>query len=348
MFALLLDDAELVRQVMVQTLRGIPCCEPMSFAEPEAALTWAHAHADETGIVLSDYDMPGMNGVEFIRAARTIPGMELVPIVMITALDQRAVRRAALEAGATDFLAKPFDPVELRTRVTNLLALHNARRELENRAAMLSQEVAAAVKVIETREREIVTLLMNAAEDRDNDTGHHVARVAKYVGIIASGLGFDPARCRELSFASTMHDVGKIGVPDAILLKSGPLTDEERKEMEKHAPRGQRLLQQSTSAVLKVAAEIAGSHHERWDGTGYPLGLKGEAIPVAGRITAVADVFDALTNERPYKNAWSPEDARHYLITNAGRHFDPHCVEALVSKWPEVVAVAFGQEALAA
>lgn len=280
--------------------------------------------------------MPGLTGLEVIAAARAIPGFAHVPIVMVTSLDQRSLRHEALRAGATDFLGKPCDPVEIQARITNLMKISAAHRQEQDRAAWLAREVAAAVAVIEAREREIIALLMRAAEHRDTDTGDHIARVAGYVGVIARNLGFDPEEIRILKLASTMHDVGKIGVPDAILLKPGPLSAEERAEMEKHAERGRRILEGSTSDVVRLAAEIAESHHERWDGTGYPKGLRGEAIPLSGRIVAVADVFDALVTERPYKAAWPLERARAFVADQSGRHFDPRCVEAFLAGWDAV------------
>ncbi|MGY2048989.1 HD-GYP domain-containing protein [Methylobacterium sp. JK268] len=348
MRAVVLDDAELNNLLMVEALRPIAGCVPDVFTRPADALEHIRRHGPEIGIVLTDYEMPEMDGLAFIRAARAVPGFAHVPIVMVTSFDARALRREALEAGATDFVNKPCDPVEIRARVTNLLALSRAYREQEERAEWLAREVAKAVSIIEAREREIVTLLMRAAEHRDTDTGDHVARVAGYVTLIAGAMGFPPARCRLMSLASTMHDVGKIAIPDAILLKPGPLDPEERHEMEQHALRGQRMLETSSSEVVRLAAEIAGSHHERWDGTGYPHGLAGEAIPLAGRIVAVADVFDALTSERPYKAAWTLEAARDHVVAQAGTHFDPAVVSAFLACWDDVAALAGPDAARAA
>ncbi|KQT85712.1 HD domain-containing phosphohydrolase [Methylobacterium sp. Leaf466] len=331
MIALILDDAVLNNVLMAEAIRSIPDCVPRDFTDPFAALAFVEAHGAEIGIAITDYDMPGMNGVGFVKAVRQVPGFAHVPIVMVTSMDQRALRREALEAGATDFLAKPFEAFEVRARVANLLELNRARLEQVDRAAWLDREVRAATATIEAREREIVTMLMKAAEHRDTETGNHVARVASYVALIARGLGFDEAQARQLSLASTMHDVGKISVPDAILLKPGPLTPVERAEMELHADRGRRILEGSSSRMVQIAAEIAGTHHERWDGTGYPWGLRGEAIPLSGRIVAVADVFDALTSARPYKAAWPREEALAFLSEQAGRHFDPRCVAALLA-----------------
>jgi putative two-component system response regulator len=334
--ALVLDDSEMNNLLVVQALKSVAECEPVAFTCPMAALAFLRANIDRIGVVVTDYDMPGMTGLDVIAAARAEPGFEHVPIVMVTSLDQRSLRHQALRAGATDFLGKPCDPVEIQARITNLMKISAAHRQEQDRAAWLSSEVAAAVAVIEAREHEIITLLMRAAEHRDTDTGDHIARVAGYVGVIAQNLGFEPADIQILKLASTMHDVGKIGVPDSILLKRGALSAEERAEMEKHAERGRRILEGSTSDVVRLAAEIAESHHERWDGTGYPKGLKGEAIPLAGRIVAVADVFDALVSERPYKQAWPLDRARAFVAEQAGLHFDPRCVEAFLVGWDEV------------
>lgn len=336
MLALILDDSEMNNLLMMQALKAVPDCEPVDFTGPVEALAFLRGNVERIGILVTDYEMPGMNGLDVIRAARAVEGFAHVPIVMVTSLDQQSLRREALAAGATDFLGKPCDPVEIRARVTNLMKISAAHRQEQDRAAWLAREVAAAVSVIEAREREIIALLMRAAEHRDTDTGNHVARVSAYTGIIAARLGFDPAAVRALQLAASMHDVGKIGVPDAILLKPGPLTAEERLEMQAHAERGRRILEGSTSDVVRLAAEIAASHHERWDGQGYPAGLAGEAIPLPGRIVAVADVFDALVSERPYKQAWPLERAKAFLGEQAGQHFDPACVAAFLEGWDEV------------
>ncbi|MHB2208243.1 HD-GYP domain-containing protein [Methylobacterium sp. CM6257] len=336
--AVVLDDGELNNLVMVAALQPIAGCAAHAFTVPAEALAFAAAHADEIGVFITDYEMPGMNGVEVIHALRRNPDLASLPIIMVTSYDARSVRQQALVAGATDFLSKPADPVEIRARVSNLLALARAHKVQRDHAAHLAREVAAAVALVEEREREIVSTLMRAAEDRDTNTGNHIARVSAYTGLIAEALGLPATECRLLSLAATMHDVGKIAVPDSILLKPGPLTPEELREMERHTERGGRILGGSTSVVMRLAAEIAVSHHECWDGSGYPHALKGEAIPLAGRIVAVADVFDALTTERPYKRAWSSEEARAYLAERAGAQFDPQVVEALLRQWSQVEA----------
>ena len=337
MRVLVLDDSELNNLLMTEALRAVPDCEPIAFLYPREAMAFIAGASATIGAAIVDYDMPEMNGLEVVAAARALPDFAHVPIMMVTSSDQRALKRQALQAGATDFLTKPIDAVEVAARVTNLLALDRARRAEAERATILAAEVAKAVAVVETRERELVTLLMMAAEHRDSETGDHVVRVADYVTLIAEALGLPGERIRALGLASTMHDIGKLSVPDAILLKPGPLNSAERKTMERHALTGARILDASTSDLIRLAAEIARSHHERWDGAGYPVGLRGEEIPLSGRITAVADVFDALTSERPYKAAWTPERARETLMLEAGRHFDPDCVAAFVSRWPSVL-----------
>ncbi len=340
MQVLLLDDVELNNLLMAEALRSLPDCEPVTFVSPDKALSYLGGHVGEIGLAITDYDMPERNGIEVIRAARAIAGFEHVPIIMVTSSDQRALRREALEAGATDFVGKPFDPIEIRARVTNLLALNEARRAQVDRAAWLAREVEAAVSVIEARERELVARLVKATEYRDTDTGEHVWRVASYAQLMAEQLGCEPDWCRQLALASTMHDIGKISVPDSILLKEGPLTPEERAEISLHAQNGFDILKGSSSDLVQLAAEIALTHHERWDGKGYPRGLSGQEIPIGGRIVAVADVFDALASDRPYKRAWPLDRARECLVENAGTQFDRACVEAFLGAWPDVVRIA--------
>jgi putative two-component system response regulator len=340
MQVLVLDDVELNNVLMAEALRSVPGCHPVLFTAPEQALAYLAAHAAEIGLAITDFDMPGLNGIDFIRGARAVAGFEHVPIIMVTSSDQRTLRRDALSAGATDFVGKPFDAIEIRARVANLLALNEARLAQADRAAWLAREVEAAVSIIEARERELVARLVRATEYRDSDTGEHVLRVASYAELMAEKLGCKPEWCRQLALASTMHDIGKISVPDAILLKQGPLTPEERAEIMLHAENGYDILKGSSSSLVQLAAEIALTHHERWDGKGYPRGLSGQDIPLGGRIVAIADVFDALTSDRPYKRAWPIDKARDNLLENAGTQFDPACVDALVASWPKVLLIA--------
>jgi len=327
---LILDDAELNNALMGQAISTIPNCGVCAFTEPERALETIRDDPGRFGCVVTDYEMPGMNGIDFVRKARAFDGFQHVPVVMVTSFDQRRIRREALEAGVTDFMAKPFDALEIRARLTNLLALNNARRIEQDRSAWLAREVAAATATIEAREREIVIRLARAAEYRDTDTGDHVARVSSLVRTIAESLGCDPGWCRMIELASTMHDIGKVSVPDAVLLKPGPLSPDEYELIRRHCQHGYSILEGSSSDVVQLAAEIAISHHEHWDGRGYPHGLRGDEIPLSGRIVAVADVFDALTSDRPYKRGWSKSEAVDYIKDKAGTQFDPLCVSAFL------------------
>jgi putative two-component system response regulator len=262
-----------------------------------------------------------------------------IPIVMITTSDEDTVRYAALEAGATDFLKKPIDPIEVKSRLKNLLKLREAQNRLRDQAAWLADEVAKATRALAEREEEIIQRLSRAVEYRDTDTGLHVLRVAQYCRVIAEAIGLNEEQCRTIYLASPMHDVGKIAVTDTILLKPGKLSPEERQIIEQHTLHGGKILADSNSDLIKAAAEIAVCHHERWDGKGYPRGIQGAEIPLFARIAAVADVFDALTTERPYKRAWSPDEAKAHMLAEAGKHFDPDCVAAFVSRWDDVVSI---------
>jgi response regulator RpfG family c-di-GMP phosphodiesterase len=309
----------------------------LTSADPHAALDWCAGNAVD--LVLLDYMMPAMDGLAFLGRFRALPGRELVPVIMVTADDDRAVRHAALRQGATDFLTKPADRVELNARVGNLLALRRAQLELGGRAAWLAEEVRLATAALAAREREAIHRLSRTAEYRDPETGAHLLRMANYAWLTARALGLPLDECELIRDAAPMHDIGKVGIPDAILLKPGRLTAEEMVVMRRHAQIGADILADGETALLQAAAAIAASHHERYDGAGYPRGLAAAAIPLHGRIVAVADVFDALTSSRPYKSAWSLARAAAHLREGAGSHFDPVCVEALLRDWDAVRAV---------
>lgn len=307
------------------------------FADPEEAIAWCEEH--EPDLILLDYMMPRMDGLEFIRRLRALQRRAEVPVVMVTADTEKEVRYQALELGAQDFLTKPIDKIELTTRVRNLLALRKSRQQLANRAAWLAAEVKQATAEIAAREKESILRLSRAAEYRDPETGAHLLRMSSYTQLIARRLGLPEAEQELLLEAAPMHDIGKVGTPDSILLKPGRLSPEEFEIMKQHSTIGYEILRDSPSPLLQCAATVAYTHHEKFDGSGYPRGLAGEAIPLWGRITAVADVFDALTSQRPYKNAWPLDEARDFLKNYAGVHFDPACVEAFLSGWPEMLAI---------
>jgi putative two-component system response regulator len=337
MTVMIVDDAETNLLVIKSLVNACGISGATTFKNPVEALARLDDHTPS--LILVDYMMPDLDGIDFIRAVRDRDRFQDTPIVMVTTTDQRSVRLEALQAGATDFILKPIDPAEFKARVRNLMHLADAQTKLRDQAAWLSMEVEKALAVARGREAEIVTRLARAAELRDPETGEHLERMSRYSEKIARAMGLDDQFCERLRIAAPMHDIGKIGIPDSILLKPGPLTPDERHQMQKHALQGGEILDRSSSELIRLAGEIAISHHERYDGSGYPFRLAGDAIPIAGRITALADVFDALTSVRPYKAAWPTEQARAYILAERGRHFDPACVDAMISAWPEILAV---------
>lgn len=290
-------------------------------------------------LVLVDYTMPKLNGIELITRLRRQEGYQTVPIVMVTSESDRSTRLDAIRMGATDFLNKPFDPLELQARARNLLRLRQVQLELARHNDVLEDAVARATEEIAAREEEIIWRLARAIETRDGGTGAHVSRVALIACLLADGLGLNPKHCRMIYLATPLHDLGKIGIPDELLGKPGKLTDEEMARMREHVTVGVQMLENGSSELVRIAAMIAGGHHERWDGKGYPNGLAGEDIPIEARIVAVADVFDALCSDRPYKRAWPLTKAYDEIVANAGTQFDPSCVAVFRQRWLEIVDV---------
>lgn len=334
---LIIDDSDINLTLIKALVQKLGECQPVLFENPLAALDWCRDHVPD--LVIVDYMMPDMDGLRFIGAFRALHGRTEIPILMITANDQKDVRYEALLGGANDFLTKPIDRVEFSARARNMLSLRQGQKFLADRAQHLSELVEARTCEIRDRERELIFRISRAAEFRDPETGSHIQRMAHYSQIIARGLDLDATAQKLILEAAPMHDVGKIGIPDYILLKPGRLTPEEFEVMKGHARLGHELLKDSHSEIMRAGAEVALSHHEKFDGSGYPRGLRGHAIPLFGRIVAVADVFDALTSERPYKKAWPLEDAVRFLEDGRGAHFDPLCVEAFLAGWDEVLDV---------
>jgi putative two-component system response regulator len=312
-------------------------CEPVLFDRPVDALAWCRDHIPD--LVVVDYMMPEMDGLQFTEAFRALHSGDEIPILMVTANDQKEVRYRALQGGANDFLNKPVDAMEFSARARNMLALRQGQKYLADRALHLAALVEEQTHQIRTRERELVYRLSRAAEFRDPETGAHIQRMAHYSRIIAEEFGLDEPQRKVLFEAAPMHDVGKIGIPDQILLKPGKLTTEEFEIMKGHARKGYDLLGGSASEVMQVGAEIALTHHEKFNGAGYPCGLAGTDIPIFGRITAVADVFDALTSERPYKHAWTFEESMDFLRRESGSHFDPRVVDAFMARTAEALEI---------
>jgi len=334
---LIIDDSEINLTLIRALVLKLGECDPVMFDNPVKAFEWCRSN--EPDLVIVDYMMPEMDGLRFIAGFRALHGRTEIPVLMITANDQKDVRYEALLGGANDFLTKPIDRIEFSARVRNMLALRTGQKFLADRAAHLANEVAERTSEIRDRERELIFRISRAAEFRDPETGAHIQRMAHYSEIIARGLDLSAATCNLILRAAPMHDVGKIGIRDHILLKPGKLTPQEFEIMKQHASLGYELLKDSGSEILQAGAEIALAHHEKFDGSGYPRGLKGNAIPLFGRIVAVADVFDALTSERPYKKAWELDDAMRFLEEGRGTHFDPLCVESFIAGWEEVLEV---------
>jgi putative two-component system response regulator len=338
---LIIDDSRTNVAILSELVRGIGAL-PVACTNAGCAIAEAERVAPD--LVIVDYAMPMMSGLEVVSQLHTAGLVRDLPIVMITASEEVSVRHAALDAGVTDFIRRPIDPIEVKSRLRNLLRLRDAQLKLSNRAAWLAAEVDAATQKIAAREEEIILRLARAAEHRDGETGAHIVRMARYCQIVAEKLGLEPSLCRIIYLAAPMHDVGKIGVSDAILLKRGGLTSSERATIEQHTIIGETILDGSESELIELARVIAGTHHERWDGNGYPRGLQRGQIPLAGRIAAVADVFDALTSERPYKTAWSAEEARARIVADSGKHFDPDCVNAFLAGWEEIHRICINRE----
>ena len=334
---LIVDDAEINLVLFEALVKRLGNSQSIKFSSSPKGLLWAQGNAFDLAIV--DYMMPELDGIEFIRQLRQTPGKEDVPILMITANDQKQIRYRALDAGASDFLTKPVDKIEFMARAGNLLQLGDSRKKLANHAEWLAEEVRKATHEIVQRERETVIRLSKAAEYRDPETGAHILRMAHYSELIAMGMGLPKADQELLLEAAPMHDIGKVGIPDAILLKPGRLTPDEFEVMKQHAMFGHDILKGSSSKVLQAGAEIALAHHEKLDGSGYPRGLVGQDIPIFSRIVAVADVFDALTSERPYKKAWSLDRAAEHIRNSSGTHFDPVCVNTFFEQWDSVISI---------
>ncbi len=290
-------------------------------------------------LILLDINMPHLNGFEVMEQLQALADPLLPPIVILTAQHGKEYLMKALEAGARDFLTKPFDGYELQMRVRNLLDAHLAHRMLHDQKNVLEEMVARRTQELQQTQLQIVQRLGMAAEYRDEETGNHILRMSHISMVLAKAAGWCQQNCELILHASSMHDVGKIGIPDSILLKPGKLDADEWEIMKTHTTIGAELLAGDESDLMRMAHEIALSHHERWDGSGYPYGLAGDVIPKTGRITALADVFDALTSSRPYKKPWSVEDTVNLIKDNSGKHFDPELVTVFLQQLPGILSV---------
>lgn len=327
---LVVDDQSTSRTILSHVVKSINAkTKIIEKNNPEEALEWATEHTAD--LVFVDYVMPEMNGVDFVRLLKTLPEYESVPVIMITIKKDAETRYAALDAGVADFLSKPVDVYECTARCRNLLTMRQQNIALQNRGDLLESLVKAATKEIREREKETLMRLARAGEHKDYDTAMHLQRMSLYSRALAEAMGLSEEDAEIIELSAPLHDIGKIGIPDSILLKKGPLDSDELKLMRKHPLIGYEILQNSPSKYLQMGGEIALAHHERFDGTGYPYGLKGKSIPLAARIVAIADVLDALTSVRPYKEAWSIEKAFEYIDEESGKHFDPELVSVMLS-----------------
>jgi putative two-component system response regulator len=318
-------------------------------------------HDERPDVLLLDLQMPGCDGIKLLQQIRNDADLAHVPTLVLTEVKNRELERCALELGALDFLRKPVDALELVPRVRNAWSVKSYQDQLEHQARELDRAVRERTAELALSRLELIHCLGRAAEYRDNETGRHVVRVGRYAGIIARQLKLEPRMIELLELAAPLHDVGKIGIPDAILRKPGSLAVDEFRIMQSHCDLGLRIFHDASegslndlvehpqlggsfiseyvSPVLRMASSIAVTHHERWDGTGYPKGLKGNDIPIEGRVTAVADVFDALSTKRAYKPAFPLEKCLDILREGRGSHFDPMVLDAFFARLDEVLDV---------
>ena len=304
------------------------------------------SRTESPDLVLLDIRIPGTGGFEIARQLKQDEMTNMIPIVMVTALDEAQDRVKALEAGADDFLSKPVDQAELQARVRSLLLVkaHNDhmrhyQQELQEEVANRTRDLEQALQRIKSASLETLHRLARAAEYKDKDTGGHIQRVAHYAASIGRQMGLEDSMVENVFHAAPMHDVGKIGIPDHILLKPGPLSPDEWEVMKLHTAIGGRILAGSVFEFIRLGETVALSHHEKWDGTGYPRGLWGTEIPLAGRILAVADVFDGLTSRRPYKAALPVNNSLEIMKDGRGKHFDPEVVDAFFAVQDKILRI---------
>jgi two-component system response regulator RpfG len=282
-----------------------------------------------------------MDAAALIRRIRAVPSGSDLPLLMMAPWDNKECRRQVLDAGATDLLATPVDDLEFHARCNNLLTQRRQQQIIHERACWLEQRVSEATSEIRRREHETLLRLAKAGEYRDEETGNHIIRMAKYARLIAEQMGLSKTDCDIIELAAPMHDIGKIGIPDDILRKPGRLTHCEFEIMKKHTQIGYEILKDSPSEFLQMGAVIALSHHERFNGTGYPHRLGGQDIPLAARIVSIADAYDALTSARPYKPKWSLEKTIEFLTGQGGRIFDPACLQAFMSQLDRITRIQY-------
>lgn len=326
---LIVDDQEYNIHLLERILGRAGYTNIISLVEPEHI---QHVISEvQPDIILLDWHMPGVDGLQALGMIREMSGEEqYLPVLVITADVTSDAKQKALQAGAHDFLTKPVDRTEVILRINNLLRTRYLHLQLRTEKDTLEERVQQRTVELQQAKHEILQLLGRASEYRDDMTGQHTLRVGRLSGLIARQLGLPERTIELIIMAAPLHDIGKIGIPDELLLKPGRFNPEELERMKAHTTIGYNIIQASSFEVLKIAGVIAYSHHEKWDGTGYPQGLSGRAIPLEARIVALADFYDALTHERPYKKAWTPEEATAEILLQRERHFDPDIVDAFL------------------
>ncbi|WP_281888583.1 HD-GYP domain-containing protein [Paenibacillus sp. YYML68] len=326
---IIVDDQEYNVQLLERILRRAEFKHIYSIMDPLQMSTMLKEV--DPDIVLLDMHMPGMDGLQVLQLIReqSEEGSYL-PVLMLTADVTPAMKQQGLQAGVNDFLTKPYDRTEVILRINNLLKTRQLHIQLQQHKNTLEDKVRARTEELRRAKLEILQLLGRASEYRDDLTGSHTLRVGRLAGLIASRIGYTEMQVENLRMAAALHDIGKIGIPDHILLKPGRYEPYEFDQMKAHTLIGSSILAASSFSLLRLAGIIARSHHEKWDGSGYPDGLQGEQIPVEARIVALADFYDALTHERPYKKAWSAEETIAEIKRQSGLHFDPALVEVFI------------------
>ncbi|WP_153558809.1 HD domain-containing phosphohydrolase [Roseimaritima sediminicola] len=356
---LILDDELANVRVLKRYLEGSGYTNIQTSTDSTIAMQWFEQQRPD--LLLLDVMMPEVSGIDLLGQLRQHPRLRFLPVLIITANADDETKRTCLTLGATDFLAKPVDPNDLLPRVRNTLIMRSYQNQMARYAQQLEQRVAERTRELECSRREVVECLARAAEYRDTETGNHVVRVGRFAGIIAKRMGFSAEQVSNIELAAQLHDVGKIAIPDAVLHKPGRLDPDEfdfikrhaaighsiirahspaeTETLRRHVMAGGQLLAAQASPLLRLASTIALSHHERWDGTGYPLGLKGEDIPLEARITSVADVYDALSSARPYKDPMPREKCFQILEEGRGTQFDPRVLDSFFAGSEEVIRV---------
>jgi len=356
---MIIDDEPLVVRVVRRFLQSAGYTQFCEVTDSRRAIESIQTRKPD--VILLDINMPHVNGLEILRMRQNLTDCAFTPVIILSADSDSKTKNEALQLGATEFLKKPVDPHELILRVQNAVIVKAHQDHLSHYAEELEREVAKRTHDLEKSRELIIQCLARAAEFRDNETGQHVVRVGKYAALIAEQLGFSPTYCHRIELAAQLHDVGKIGVSDSILLCRGKLTDDQMAIMQRHCKLGDAIIgpiaeedstfvtssQQEAEpadpsenlSLLQMVSKIALTHHEKWDGTGYPHGLKGEEIPLVGRITAVADVFDALSTKRPYKNAFPLKKCLEIMHAEVDSRFDRRVFSAFLSRFQDVIRI---------